>query len=190
MAKQKNKAIWWVLGIGAAVGAYVLYQKRQASAATMPAPAAAPPALPAPATALQPGSAPSMPIDMMLKAAPAPPPSAVAPAPAVVAPSPVTANPVMLSSSIGPIGPGETTDAGVPYDPRMQTLQSWAISTMNPCDLARWNLDQTNFTAAEWNGLYDIYFNDWIGGQGTTTARTQFWDAWRKKYSILTNTPC
>jgi hypothetical protein len=111
----------------------------------------------------------------------------------IVAPavSPVQANPVSVSSAgSGPIAPGQTTAAGVPYDPRMLTLQNWATTSMNACDLARWNADQTNFTADEWNGLYDLYFNDWQSGGGNTAGRTNFWNTWRVKYQILTNTSC
>jgi hypothetical protein len=199
MAKKKSNTIWWVLGLGAV--AYYLYTQQQA-AATAAAAAATPgqpaPALPAGVTALPAGNVQVLPINTTLQVAPTPPPSAVVQPPAptaatVVNPaaaSPVQANPPTLSSSVGPIGPGEVTDAGVPYDPRMSTLQTWATTSLNPCDLGRWNTNQTNFTPAEWNGLYDLYFNDWIGGQGNTAARQSFWDTWRTKYSILTNTPC
>jgi hypothetical protein len=72
----------------------------------------------------------------------------------------------------------------------MLTLEDWANTSLNSCDLARWNQDSTNFTVSEWAGLYDIYFNDWIGGAGNNAARTAFWNAWRTKYQILTGTTC
>ena len=191
MAKKKNNRIWWVLG-GLGVG-WLIYRQMQSSAGT-PSPAPLQASLPPATTALPVGTPAALPVDTTIRQPPSPPPGSATPSTAVtiVNPtgSPVSANPVTLSSSIGPIGPGETTDAGVPYDPRMGTLQTWAVTNLDPCDLGRWNLSQTNFTAAEWSGLYDIYFNDWIGGQGITEARKEFWDDWRKKYLILTNTPC
>jgi hypothetical protein len=188
MAKSSGNGKWIALGL-LAIGGLWWWNNRQAAAAAAPAPGPAPSPTPLPLpTSIAPTTVVAMPMNTATQpplAQPAPPASSVV-APVV---SPVQANPVMVTAP-GPIGPGETTDAGVPYDPRMATLQSWAVSSMTPCDLARWNEDQTNFTAEEWNGLYDLYFNAWIGGQGTTAARTAFWNAWRIKYSILTNTPC
>jgi hypothetical protein len=191
MAKKKTN--WWLWG-GLALGlGYMWYtQQKPAVPASAPlAPPLLPPPLPVPVTAIPAGTAPSLPIAPTIVQAPVSPVAAVAPSLAVQASSssPVQANPPSLAAA-GPIGPGEITAAGVPYDPRMLTLQDWANATMKVCDLSRWNLNQTNFTAAEWNGLFDLYFNDWVGGQGNNAARTAFWNAWRSKYSILTNTPC
>jgi hypothetical protein len=187
----KKKINWWLWG-GLAAVAYYLYSTSTASAAPPAAVAPAPP-LPVPLTPAQP---PALPINTAIVQPPTPPAAAmmtpsVMIAPTVLSPSasPVQANPAPLIAT-GPIGPGEVTDAGVPYDPRMATLQTWASTTLNTCDLARWNNDQTNFTAAEWAGLFDLYFNDWIGGQGNNAQRTAFWNAWRNKYQILTQTPC
>ena len=107
--------------------------------------------------------------------------------PPVTQTAPQTATPAVLTSTVAA---GTTTASGVAYDPRMDTLQAWAQSSLNACDLARWNNSKGSFTSDEWAGLFDIYFNDWQSGQGNTAARTAFWNAWRTKYSILTATPC
>lgn len=164
MAK-KDKTLLWILLIGGGAGLYWYFSKKAAAAAPAPATATATPSLPAP------------PVTAVL-----PPPSATLT---------TTATPPPLITAAAAPTPGTTLQpSGVPYDTRMDTLQTWANTSLNACDLGRWNSKKGSFTQDEWNGLFDIYFNDWQAGGGTTAARTQFWNNWRIKYQILTNTPC
>jgi hypothetical protein len=171
---RKDKTIWWLVALGG-VGAWWYFSKKATptAPATLPAPALllpTPEPLPAsiPVSNTTVTTLPSSP--QLQFNAPVAPPSA--PAVALTAASPLPA------ASTGP-----TVD-------QMNTLQSWAQSGLSACDLARWNQYKTAFTTDEWSALIDIYFNDWIGGQGITDQREQEWDAWRNKYQILTNTPC
>ena len=115
-------------------------------------------------------------------------PGAITPPPVALPPS--VPSVTTTGASTTAIAPVVTRPTAAGYDPRMDTMQAWAEGGLNPCDLARWNANKANFSPDEWAGLFDIYFQDWQGGQGNTAARTQFWDAWRVKYSILTNQPC
>jgi hypothetical protein len=83
-----------------------------------------------------------------------------------------------------------TSSAGAFTQAQAQQVANYFQGYLNACDVARWNANVNNFTADEWAGLEDLYFNDWLGGQGTTPARTSFWNDWRSKYNILTGASC
>jgi hypothetical protein len=173
MAKKKDKTMTWVLLLGGA-GALWWYLSRQNTAAAAAAATTTTAMLPAPPTT----------------ALPAPVTSVIPPVTTAATITPTPA-PITSMAPTTVLSSGSTLQpSGVPYDPRMDTLQNWAVASLNPCDLSRWNTSKGSFTPDEWNGLFDLYFNDWIGGQGNTAARTAFWNTWRIKYSILTATPC
>lgn len=172
MAKKKDKTIIWILLLGGAGAAYWYLTSQKAAAAPATTTAIAPPTI---VPALPPAG-----------------PVAQIPAPNLqVAPPTLSVAPALYSPTV-------STAPSMPNTAQLQTLQQWAQSSLTPCDLARWNNMQSGFTAdasaygypSEWAGLVDIYFNDWVGGEGNNEQRTQFWDYWRNKYSILTNTPC
>lgn len=164
MAAKKDKTTMWILLLGGGAAVWYFMSKNNAAASTTTTTAAT-------------AQASSLPV----------PVTSVIPPVMTTATQTAAAQPLISTSA----GTGTTLQpSGVPYDSRMDTLQTWAQNSLNACDLSRWNSSKSSFTQDEWNGLFDIYFNDWIGGQGTTSARTQFWNAWRVKYSILTLTPC
>jgi hypothetical protein len=88
-----------------------------------------------------------------------------------------------LTPTTTPLVPTQANTA-IPTDPRVATIQTWANTSMTPPNLAQFNKMKSSFTNDDWLGLFDLYFNDWIGGQGNTAARTVFWNGWRSKYHI------
>lgn len=183
MAKKKDKVPWlWILLGGGALWYFMKQQGQAAPAAATAAPATT---TPLPSVVTQPAQ---LPLSQTV-----PPVTTVIPPVGVNAGLPAT--PVLPLSSVATSSPSPASattlqPSGVVYQPWMDTLQSWAVSALNACDLNRWNSSKGSFTNDEWNGLYDLYFNDWVGGQGNTAARISFWNTWRAKYSIDTNTPC
>lgn len=133
--------------------------------------------------AAAPGTAPASPGSSPTPAPGSAPISAPPPAPLSV--SPVTSiaavnTPATVPSPV----PSVAGNAAVPYDPRMDQVQSWANSALTPANLAQYNAQKGNFTQADWNGLYDLIINRFMGGQPNTPARTAFWDSWRTTYHI------
>ncbi len=124
---------------------------------------------PLPATALPPvpGTGPAL------------PPALIGPAilpPTVVTPE-MTAPPPVITTPLSLPVTG-------PADNRVATIQSWANASLSPGNLAQFNASEQSFTPDEWAGLFDLYFNDWIGGEGNNAAREKFWNDWREKYHI------
>lgn len=164
MAKKNNSGKWLLLG-AVLVGGYFLLKKNAAAAA---------PSLP-PTTPPAPGT--TTPVTTTTTTGP----TGATPIQSA------TAAPIVATDLTMPADAGQSS-LSVPYDTRMATLQQWAEGYMGAGDLAQWNTMKAFFTQDEWNGLYDLYFNAWVGGQGATPARTAFWDTWRVKYHILDGT--
>lgn len=173
MPKKKDKTMMWVLLLGGVGAAY--WYLTQKTAAAVPAPGTT---LPVSPPALAPGSGGTV------QVLPGMAPQLSVPGVTVLSPPVQAVIPTPL------VAQSTATGNNMPTQTQMQTLQSWAQSSMGTCDLIRWNANVNNFTPDEWAGLVDLYFADWQSGGGNTPARTSFWDAWRTKYSILTNTPC
>jgi hypothetical protein len=163
MAHKKNKT-GLIIGLLAVGGLAWWYFTKKPATAT-----------PIPATALPPVPGTGMALPPPLQVAPtAFVPGAAAPpvaTPATVSPSPVAATPLALPVT-------------GPADNRVATIQAWANSTLTPGNLAAFNAGESSFTPTEWAGLFDLYFNDWIGGQGNNAARIAFWNDWRAKYHV------
>lgn len=174
MARKKDKTITWVLLLGGVGVAYWYLTQQKTAAAPAPGSGTALPVTPpllqqsTPTPQVLPAQAPQISVPGL---------TVLSPGAQVVVPTPLVAQ-------------STATGNNMPTQTQMQTLQSWAETSMGTCDLARWNANVNNFTPQEWAGLVDLYFADWQSGGGNTPARTSFWDDWRVKYSILTNTPC
>jgi hypothetical protein len=164
MAKKNSNTLLLLLGLGGV--AYWLYSKSNQPAAaivqtSLPG-ASLPIALPAPMPTVS-APVPTILVTGGTNSAAAP---VQAPAPAPLQPAPVATQAISIT------------------DPRYDTIQQWANSALNAPNLAQFNKMRPLFTQADWNGLFDLYFNGWIGGQGITPARDQFWSYWRTTYHI------
>ncbi len=182
MPKKKDKTMWWILALGGVAAAWYLL-KNKAAAAPLPTtalpPAASTTTLLPHTNALPGGSAPIIPSTGINTAI----------VPQLQFNTPTFSQPSVPAVAVTTISPIPAAPTAPTVD-EMNTLQSWAMSNLNPCDLSRWHQYKSSFTPQEWAALVDIYFNDWVGGQGNTPERIQEWDDWRAKYQILTNTPC
>lgn len=183
MAKKKDKTVWWILALGGIGAAWYLMKNKAAGtppAALLPAATTPDPNHIIPGQLTAPGGiTPIIPSNTSQ--------SLISPQgqfnPPAIAPPSTPAITITTPSPIPVAATGPTVD-------QMNTLQSWAQSALNPCDLGRWNQYKSSFTPDEWASMIDIYFNDWVGGEGNTPERVKEWDDFREKYQILTNTPC
>ncbi len=166
-----------MLALGGVAAWWYLHKKQTATVpVTTTTPALLPTSSPLPAPAITNANIPSTSSSAIIPSLPFNAPPAAPPNTPTIA----------ITAATSPI-PAASTG---PTVSQMDTLQAWAQGALTPCDLSRWNQYKPSFTSDEWNSLIDIYFNDWIGGQGNTPQRLQEWDDWRTKYQILTNTPC